>query len=106
MINVKTDDGRMEIRAKGDLGTLVGDISLIVYSVYEDIRKDDALKAEIFKRYFCEEGSAIFDVGDEDVKVVEKEPKHSSIDVMDMFINRLDELSAILKAEKAKKEDK
>ena len=106
MINVKTDDGRIEVRVKGDLGTLVTDISLIVYSVYEGIRKDDALKAEIFKRYFCEEGSAIFDVGDEDVAVTKKEPKRSNTDVMDMFINRLDELSAILKAEKAKKEDK
>lgn len=99
MVNVKTVNGGIEISVKGDLHTLIADVSIIVYSVYESIKERNATTAEIFKRYFCEKSSEIFDIG-------EKEQKHSSTDVMDMFINRLDELSAILKAEKAKKEDK
>lgn len=106
MINVKSYNGSIEISVKGDLGTLIADTSCIVYSVYEGIRKDDALKAKLFKKYFCEKGSVIFDVGDEELSVTEKEPKFSNTDALDMFINRLDELSAILKADKAKKEDK
>lgn len=60
MVNVKTDDGRMEIKVKGDLATLVTDVSLIVYSIYEGIKEDDAVKGELFKRYFCEKSRAIY----------------------------------------------
>lgn len=103
MINVKTGNGVIEISIEGNLSTLVADTSLIVFSVYEGIRKDNVLLAELFKRYFCEKGSVIFD---EDVPVIVREPKRSSTDAMDMFINHLNELLAKFKAEKAKKEDK
>lgn len=106
MINVKTNDGNIEIGIKGDLPTLVADTSLIVFSVYEGIMEHNAAMAKIFKMYFCERGNTIFDVDDEDVKIIKKEPKTSRGDMMDMLINHLDELSAKLKAEKAKKEDK
>lgn len=106
MVNAKVSKGSVEISISGDTPTVMVETSLIVYSVYAGIRERNAVMAEIFKRYFCEKGSAIFDVGDEELSVTKKEPKFSNTDALDMFINRLDELSAILKADKAKKEDK